>query len=143
MHETLSSQLELTCWACLGPPCMRGKICAQPSSSLSALFWKLSNPLSLQNLPTLHHFFNSHSRLWALKQGISVSPSSPLAQDLPHPSSLTQPVARTAVWSQLCAPCQKLLPKMKKKIMMFDKSNIFKTLKILTEIFLPSLPAYF
>lgn len=86
-----------------------------PFSSLSALFWKWSNTLALYNLSTLYHFSTSHPRLWAQKQGISVSPSPPLFQDLPHPFPLIQPIARIAVWSELCAPCQKFLPKMKKK----------------------------
>lgn len=120
----------------------------QPFSSLSALFWKWPNTLALYNLSTLYHFSTSHPRLWAQKQGISVSPSPPLFQDLPHPFPLIQPTARIAVWSELCAPCQKFLPKMKKKktnnqTTMFDKSDLFKTLRSLTEIFPLFLPAHF
>lgn len=119
-----------------------------PFSSLSALCWKWSSTLALYNLSTLYHFSTSHARLWAQKQGISASPSPSLFQDLPHPFPLIQPIARIAIWSQLCAPCQKSLPKMEKKknpnkTTMFDKSDLFKTLRSSTEIFPPPLPASF
>lgn len=125
---------------------MRAKLLTHPFSSPSALFWEWSSPLPLHNLSSAYCFSTSHPRLWAQKLGISVSPSPPLVQDLPHPFSLMQPIAGTAIWSQLCAPCQKLLPEMRRKkkiIMMFDKCNLFKTLRSLTEIFPPSLPASF
>lgn len=85
-----------------------------PFSSPSALFWKWSNTLDLYNLSTLYHFSTPHPRLWAQKQDIAVCLSFSLFQDLPHPFPLIQPIARTTIWSQVCAPRQKFLPKMTK-----------------------------
>lgn len=107
--------LNPSCWHTRGAelPAQGVNSLTHPFSFLSALFWKCSNTSALYNLSSLS-LFHLTPQIPSSEQGISVSPRPSLFQDLPHPFVLTQPIARVAIWSQLCAPCQSFLPKMKK-----------------------------